>query len=57
MNRYVTEKTFFGFVVSCVLAGRSAIPGTDTLKRISIRYSGNAYSFQCGMQLLILGEK
>ena len=26
-----------------------------TLKRISVRYSGDAYSFQCGMQLLIWG--
>ena len=27
-----------------------------TLKRISVRYSGDAYSFQCGMQSLIWGE-
>ena len=26
------------------------------LKRISIRYSGDAYSFQCGMQLLMWSE-
>ena len=26
------------------------------LKRISVRYSGDAYSFQCGMQSLIWGE-
>ena len=29
---------------------------TDALKRISVRYSGDAYSFQCGMQSLIWGE-
>ena len=28
----------------------------NILKRISIRYSGDAYSFQCGMQLLMWGE-
>ena len=50
-------KSFFEFVMSCILVGRSAIPGTNTFKRISIRYSGDAYSFQCGMKLLILGEK
>ena len=27
-----------------------------TLKRISVRYSGEDYSFQCGMQSLIWGE-
>ena len=26
------------------------------LKKMFIRYSGDAYSFQCGMQLLMLGE-
>ena len=26
-----------------------------TSKRISVRYSGDAYSFQCGMQSLIWG--
>ena len=29
---------------------------TCTLKRISVRYSGDAYSFQCGMQSVIWGE-
>ena len=29
----------------------------NILKRISIRYSGDAHSFQYGMQLLIWGEK
>ena len=29
---------------------------TYALKRISVRYSGDAYSFQCGMQSLIWGE-
>ena len=28
----------------------------NILKRISIRYSGDAYSFQCAMQWLIWGE-
>ena len=34
-----------------------AIPQLNILKRILIRYSGDAYSFQCGIQLLIWGEK
>ena len=34
-----------------------AIPQLNILKRIPIRYSGDAYSFQCGIQLLIWGEK
>ena len=29
---------------------------SSTLKRISVRYSGDAYSFQCGMQSLIWSE-
>ena len=29
--------------------------GIKSLKRISVRYSGDAYSFQCGMQSLIWG--
>ena len=29
---------------------------SGTLKRVSIGYSEDAYSFQCGMQLLIWGE-
>ena len=33
------------------------ITHSETLKTISIRYSGDVYSFQCGMQLLIWGEK
>ena len=33
-----------------------AIPQLNILKRIPIRYSGDAYSFQCGIQLLIWGE-
>ena len=40
----------------CVEHGSFAIPKTNTLKRISVRYSGDAYSLQCGMQLLIWGE-
>ena len=34
-----------------------AIPQLNILKRILIRYPGDAYSFQCGIQLLIWGEK
>ena len=29
----------------------------STLKRISVRYSRDAYSFQCGMHLLMRGGK
>ena len=29
---------------------------TECLKRISIRYSGDAYSFQCGIQLFMWDE-
>ena len=29
---------------------------SNILKRISIGYSGDVYSFQCGVQLLIWGE-
>ena len=28
----------------------------NILKRISVKYSGDAYSFQCGIQSLIWGE-
>ena len=31
-------------------------PKLVIVKRISLRYSGDAYSFQCAMQLLIWGE-
>ena len=34
----------------------NTIPESSVLKRISIRYSGDTYSFQCGMQLLMWGE-
>ena len=34
-----------------------AIPQLKILKRIPIRYSADAYSFQCVIQLFIWGEK
>ena len=34
----------------------SRVRHANFLKRISIRCSGDAYSFQCGMQLLMWGE-
>ena len=43
------------FVVRFVL-GLLFLSQTEILKGISIRYSGNAYSFQCGIQLLMCGE-
>ena len=35
---------------------RFPIHETNTLKRKSARYCEDAYSFQCGMKLLIWGE-
>ena len=51
-----------GFLIEGVISFKVSlrtISGFDNLfilKRISVRYSGDAYSFQCGMQSLIWGE-
>ena len=43
------------FVVRFVLA-LLFLSQTECLNRISIRYSGDAYSFQCGIQLFMWDE-
>ena len=52
----VKKRPGFYLLVFCTFINNSRSKQTF-LKRISIRYSRNAYSFQCGMQLLIWGEK
>ena len=43
------------FIVRFVL-GLLFLSQTECLKRMSIRYSGDAYSFQCGIQLFMWDE-